>query len=646
MSSERNRGNEETSESKGMVTQVIRALSVWNSPRLGPNTKRGTDIVEDRKSEYGSEEGDQTETNTGIDFSSDLRERSLAQLGEIVVRHFTPHGDVDGVEKNTQNPEQRNDRIQTETRSQILGGAQRGSSSSESPPLSHGVMGFSSPHQLALSNRGASSSFLMPSVFAPHLGQRQEAERSLYGETEASVRFGRANVDNITRRETKRQSGRFRDMEYQRRLSSGSPVVVGSPQIPLGGVPWPREESSGPPQRIFVTARPGPNRHGPSSFSPAHSQGASQNARRQEDGSYFISLVCEGQTVRHQVWPTMAVSQLIEDSGAIFGLYPENITLILFSGVPETLHRDSTLLGPPVVVAGTSVMVFNLPLPRPPVGNLVYPPAPPPVAPLPLANSKLLGTFKLPKFDGTSKNWKTWDRAFQRFLGLHQLDHVLEDGFLHTIWNIPEAKEANKMVFFLLEDAVAPGSLASKYIRQAAKWNGHEAYVLLHDGYVFSGPQTATILLGELSNLRLKRDENASVFCLRLVELIEDLETIPGTSAVFLTEQQKLGYLLSAIRHEASLRSVYVQLQSEQLRGTVTFDIACRELHFRCEAIRADEFLDSCPGKALMAAEGKALISTEGKKKGQDGQATAKLPCLTKDCIAMIQYLQAKERYF
>ena len=331
----------------------------------------------------------------------------------------------------------------------------------------------------------------------------------------------------------------------------------------------------------------------------------------------------------------MTIHQLIEDAGAIFGLYPEDITLILLSAFQTTLRRDSTILGPPVVAPGSSVLVFSLP--RPPLGNSFYPPAPLPAASTPLANSKLLGTFKLPKFDGTSKNWKAWDRAFQRFLGLHQLDHVLEEGFLHTIWNVPGAKEANKMVFFLLEDAVTPGSLASKYIRQAAKWNGHEAYVLLHDGYVFSGPQTATILLAELSNLRFKRDENASLFCLRLVELIEDLETIPGSSAVILTEQQKLGYLLSAIRHESSLQSVYSQLQSEQLRGTVTFDMACRELHFRCEAIRADEFLDSRPGKALMAAEVKTLISTEITKKGQAGQATTKLPCLTKDCVAMIQ---------
>jgi hypothetical protein len=112
------------------------------------------------------------------------------------------------------------------------------------------------------------------------------------------------------------------------------------------------------------------------------------------------------------------------------------------------------------------------------------------------------------------------------------------------------------------------------------------------------------------------------------VELIEDLESIPGASAVYLTEQQKLGYLLSAIRHETDLQSVYSQLQSEQLRGFVTFEQACNELHFRCEAIRADEYLDSRPGKAL--------ISTERKKKGQDGQPPEKLQCLKQGCPTMI----------
>ena len=176
---------------------------------------------------------------------------------------------------------------------------------------------------------------------------------------------------------------------------------------------------------------------------------------------------------------------------------------------------------------------------------------------------------------------------------------------------------------------MATGTLASKLVRQATKWHGHEAFTLLRNGYVFNGPQTATILLAELSNMRLLRDEDASTFCLRLVELIEDLELIPGDAAVYLTDIQKLGYLLSAIRHEKSLQAVYSQLQSEQLRGIVSFDQACRELHHRVEAMRADDFLDSRPGRAL--------LSTEGRKHGQLGSELVKLACLAKDCGEMVQ---------
>jgi hypothetical protein len=111
--------------------------------------------------------------------------------------------------------------------------------------------------------------------------------------------------------------------------------------------------------------------------------------------------------------------------------------------------------------------------------------------------------------------------------------------------------------------------------------------------------------------------------------LIEDLELIPGDSAVYLTDIQKLGYLLSAIRHEKSLQAVYSQLQSEQLRGTVSFDQACRELHHRVEAMRADEFLDSRPGRAL--------ISTQGKKNGQQALQVQKVACLAKDCVELVQ---------
>jgi hypothetical protein len=340
---------------------------------------------------------------------------------------------------------------------------------------------------------------------------------------------------------------------------------------------------------------------------------------------FEIVLVYSGARVVHRVWDSMPVSQLISETGMIFGLDPSEVTLVLFSMTPISLHRDARISGPPRVTAGAIVMVFHLPgarLVAPPQGQSVDPP-------LPALSSKLLASFKLPKFDGVARSWKLWEKSLTRFLGIHQLDHVLEEDFLDTMWTVPGATAANKMVYFLVEDAVAPGTLTSRLIRQATRWNGHEAFVLLRNGYVFNGPQTATILLAELSKIRLKRDEDASAFCLRLVELIEDLELIPGDAAVYLTDTQKLGYLLSAIRHESSLQAVYSQLQSEQLRGTVTFDQACRELHHRVESMRADDYLDG--------PSGRALISMEGKKKGQGSVELMKLSCLAKDCAELVQ---------
>ncbi len=123
--------------------------------------------------------------------------------------------------------------------------------------------------------------------------------------------------------------------------------------------------------------------------------------------------------------------------------------------------------------------------------------------------------------------------------------------------------------------------------------------------------------MAQLSNMRFQGGETGTAFCLRLIELFEDLELIPGTAAVCLNDTAKLGYLLSAIRHEEDLGAVYVQLQTDQLRGKVTFEQACQELHFRCEAIRADKLLDT-----QFKSTGKALISTEVKHLDKE-----KLPC-------------------
>jgi hypothetical protein len=285
-----------------------------------------------------------------------------------------------------------------------------------------------------------------------------------------------------------------------------------------------------------------------------------------------------GQEVLHQVRDRTLVSRLAEEAGAIFGLDPAFIVLMICMPSPEVLDKRATLAGPPRVFPNVSVYVCFVRTGTSPN----YTPPPMRVGAIdhgifpqfqqgyedhgaydlvsdqgPLLNSKLLGNFKLPKFDGSPRHWKSWDKAFERFLGLHQLDHVLEADFLLRVPLSQKAYAANKVVYFLLEDAVAPGSMAAKYVRQACKHNGHEAYEKLRNGYVFSGPQTATVLLGALSNIRLLRDESPSAFCLRLIELIEDLELIPGSAAVFMGDTQKLGYLLSAIRHEKDLQSVY-----------------------------------------------------------------------------------------
>jgi hypothetical protein len=208
--------------------------------------------------------------------------------------------------------------------------------------------------------------------------------------------------------------------------------------------------------------------------------------------------------------------------------------------------------------------------------------------------SKILGTFKLLKFDGNARSWKAWDKTFIRYLSIHQLDFVIVETFLDSLPLTPRDFAANKMVYYILEDAIIPGSIAAKYFRQAAKWNGNEAYAKLFNGYVFSGPQTMTLLLAQLVNVRFNADESASGFCLRLREIFEDLEMVPGPASIRMNDTQKIGYLLTGIRPEKKLEAVYVALQEKQGLGSITFEDACDVLHTRCDAIRADEMLSTC----------------------------------------------------
>jgi hypothetical protein len=124
---------------------------------------------------------------------------------------------------------------------------------------------------------------------------------------------------------------------------------------------------------------------------------------------YEIQLIFEGNSVHHRVWPTMPIAQLMMEAGSIFGLDPYEKVLLLFTLQPVTLRKDATISGPPHVTLGSKVVVFSVSCVAytrnysgPGHGNYPAPPGNPPQ----LFSSKLLGSFKLPKFDGVAKSWK------------------------------------------------------------------------------------------------------------------------------------------------------------------------------------------------------------------------------------------------
>jgi hypothetical protein len=81
---------------------------------------------------------------------------------------------------------------------------------------------------------------------------------------------------------------------------------------------------------------------------------------------------------------------------------------------------------------------------------------------------------------------------------------------------------------------------------------------------------------------------------------------------------------------------VYVALQEKQVRGSITFEEACDDLHNRCEAIRADELL-STPVRGNQ----KGLLFTENKRRnkltGKDKAEVEQAPCLEKSCTDLVK---------
>ncbi len=265
-------------------------------------------------------------------------------------------------------------------------------------------------------------------------------------------------------------------------------------------------------------------------------------------------------------------------------------------------------------------------------------------------HDKIKQAFKCPRFSGNAKDWKIWNKGFLRFLSIWDIDYVLDPSFFDELSLSAQKVNDNKMVYFILEDATQGSPLAASYVRQAPVKNGFEAYYTLHDGFVFAGSTSSTILLNELANFRFKMDESPTALIMRLEELLQDLEMLPDGAAVTFNDTQRIGYLLGALRHEPEWATVTSSITSSQLRGEMTFRQACNELRFRCEAERAYDIMDKevktkrkVPIMGAKVEEkkdatsvetSKALISSEAKRLNKDNakEDKRKFKCLAKEC--------------
>ncbi len=69
---------------------------------------------------------------------------------------------------------------------------------------------------------------------------------------------------------------------------------------------------------------------------------------------------------------------------------------------------------------------------------------------------------------------------------------MLDPNFFNVLPLSPDKRRDNKLVYYVIEDAVQSSALASSYVRKAPLDNGFEAYYTLMDGYVFAGATTAS----------------------------------------------------------------------------------------------------------------------------------------------------------
>jgi hypothetical protein len=271
---------------------------------------------------------------------------------------------------------------------------------------------------------------------------------------------------------------------------------------------------------------------------------------------------------------------------------------------------------------------------------------------------KIRQSFKCTKFNGNAREWKTWNKSLMRFLSIWELDYVLDPNFLDVLPLNEMQRRDNKLVYYIIEDAVSISSLASSYVQKAPHNNGFEAYYTLLDGFVFAGTTTASLLLNELTSFRFLKDETPTAMCLRLEEIFQDLKLLPGEAAMVFNDTQCIGYLLGALRHEKAWEHVHSTITSAQIQGKMTFVQACNELRVRCEATRANDVMDRPVGKvkayvtqvtggtdgsltpekvmayiSTMAMKHNEMVPSDVSNTSKGGRKTRPVfPCLAKDC--------------
>ena len=229
------------------------------------------------------------------------------------------------------------------------------------------------------------------------------------------------------------------------------------------------------------------------------------------------------------------------------------------------------------------------------------PPRPPPTSEV---TSKLRASIKLPTFSGRAEDWKQWARSLLRYLAVNELDSVIEEGYLISQ---QFSYNDNKFVYYAIDQSICDSTKALSLFRTAPQNDGHTAYMALYNGFTFTGTASAPILMHKLTSIRLRSGEMLSAFILRLGELFEDLESLPGNTAFQYNDTQKIHYLLSSIRHERDLQPAYHAIQMASTRGEITYEEACEDLRVRCEAIRADEALTGHTRKSFISTEPKRL---------------------------------------